>query len=67
MLPDEYEGCDVVWLTELERFAFVVSYGAHFIVAEWMEESGAIVTESVPYGEYETWEERAIEFDTDAD
>lgn len=67
MLPEQYENCDVVWLTELNRFAFVVDRGAHFVVVEWLEEPGVVITEAVPYGEYETWEERAIEFDTDAD
>lgn len=67
MLPEQYEGCDVVWLTEAKRFAFVTEYGAHFITVEYQEPSGAVITESVPNDEYETWEERAFEFDTDAD
>lgn len=66
-LPDEYEDCDVVWLTELNRFAFLVERGAHYIVVEWVESPDVVVRESVPIDEYETWEERAIEFDTDAE
>lgn len=57
---------DVVWLTELKQFAFLVERQAHYAIVEWMEESGATVTEAIPNDEYETWEERAIEFDTDA-
>lgn len=55
---------EVVWLKSARHFAWLVSRGAWYSEVEWTE-NGVTITDTVENNDYEFWEERAIEFDSE--
>lgn len=56
---------EVVWLSELRRFAFLVSRGAFYSTVYIPKDTGKDDTIVVENDDYELWEERAIEYESD--
>lgn len=57
---------EIVWLKNRRQYAYLVRRGAYFSDVEWTED-GIIYNDTVENDDYEFWEERAIDFDADAD
>jgi len=55
---------EVVWLSEERHFAFLGHRDAYFSVVYWFE-NGERITMIVENDEYELWEERAIDYESD--
>jgi hypothetical protein len=55
---------EVVWLHETRQFAFLVSMHAHYAVVKLTPNGRHFVVEN---GNYDLWEERAIDFESDDD
>ena len=55
---------EVVWLTELRRFAFLVRRDAFFSTVKFTKDGRVYVVDNDCY---ELWEERAIDYESDDD
>lgn len=53
---------EVVWLHEQRRFAFLVSRNAYFSVVSYSQDGGGFIVDN---DDYELWEERAIDYESD--
>lgn len=53
---------EVIWLTELRRFAFLVSRNAYYSVVKFTLDGRHYVIDN---DYYEFWEERAIDYESD--
>ena len=56
---------EVVWLHDYRRFGFLVARGAWASTIQYQTDGGEWVEEVVLNDDYDLWEERAIEYDTD--
>lgn len=56
-------GDEIVWLVEQRRFAWLISRNAYYSVVSYSPESLACFV--VDNDDYELWEERAIEYESD--
>ena len=55
---------EVVWLTEDRMFAWLINRGAHYSLVKF-ERDGHEFTALIENDEYEFWEERAIDYESD--
>lgn len=58
---------EVVWLHEYRRFGFLLSVGAHASIIQFQDDDGHWIKEPILNDDYDLWEERAIDYDTDGD
>lgn len=57
---------EVVWLKHHRHYAYLVHRGAYYSEVEWAENL-ILHKETVENDDYEFWEERAIDFESDTD
>lgn len=56
---------EVVWLHEYRRFGFLIQQGAYASVIQYQDDDGHWIKEPVLNDDYDLWEERTIDYDTD--
>jgi hypothetical protein len=56
---------EVVWLHEYRRFGFLLHRGAWTSIIRFQEEGGRWMEDTIDNDDYDFWEERATEHDTD--
>lgn len=59
------ENNNVVWLSEYRRFAFLIEIGAYHSLVLMYNDNGEPEQVAVENDEYELWEERATEFESE--
>jgi hypothetical protein len=55
---------EVVWLHEYRRFGFLISQGAYVSTIQYQDDDGHWIKEAVENDDYDLWEERATDYDT---